>query len=473
LAEHTTAESSARAVPLFFLCFAAYVLVAPLYYASVDTLPLLLLELAAIGFLFMVVVVRRTSLALPRTLVAGIAILLVYPMIQLVPLPETWWRAIPGHSEYVAALDRFAAHVIGQGTIAIRHTLSVVPSDTEAGWLALLPPLACFAAALTLRVDDLPKLMLAMAVLAGLEGLLGLLQVGAGGGSIFYFRTGETYGTAVGTFVNRNHYAALLAMSLPIVVGVLVYDVRHTRHHRHRWDHRPTLLENIASERGLLFACAVAILLGLIFTRSRAGTATAAAGLVCSAILLARARSSAKHSRYLVPGLVAVSLALALAIGITPVLDNLEPRALQLHAEGRMLMTETTLTAAVEFLPFGSGLSTLVDVFPRFQPPQLAGLIDYAHNDYAQAFMELGIAAPIAVALLLAAYAMRMIELLREKGSRSFSILQIAAGIGLLPMILHSLFDFGLHMPALAMWFATLAGVLFHRGAESSDAHQN
>ena len=34
-------------------------------------------------------------------------------------------------------------------------------------------------------------------------------------------------------------------------------------------------------------------------------------------------------------------------------------------------------------------------------------------------------------------------------------------------MMLHSLFDFALHMPANAMWFATLAGVMFHQGADS------
>ena len=43
-------------------------------------------------------------------------------------------------------------------------------------------------------------------------------------------------------------------------------------------------------------------------------------------------------------------------------------------------------------------------------------------------------------------------------------MLQIAAGVGLLPLILHSLFDFALHMPANAMWFATLAGVMLHPG---------
>jgi hypothetical protein len=40
----------------------------------------------------------------------------------------------------------------------------------------------------------------------------------------------------------------------------------------------------------------------------------------------------------------------------------------------------------------------------------------------------------------------------------------------MLPMVLHSVFDFALHMPANAMWFSTLAGVMFHRGVEGGAA---
>jgi O-antigen ligase len=135
-----------------------------------------------------------------------------------------------------------------------------------------------------------------------------------------------------------------------------------------------------------------------------------------------------------------------------------------LSGEGRFAIYAATLRAAIEFLPFGSGLSTFASVFPRFQTGVFGGYIDYAHNDYLQFFMEAGLVAPVIVALLLATYVMRMGELLRRDRARSFTVLQIAAGVGMLPMILHSLFDFALHMPANAMWFATLAGVMLHPG---------
>ena len=66
---------------------------------------------------------------------------------------------------------------------------------------------------------------------------------------------------------------------------------------------------------------------------------------------------------------------------------------------------------------------------------------------------------------------MRMSDLLRRDAQRSFVVIQIAAGVGLLPIILHSVFDFALHMPSNAMWVATLAGVLFHPGVEDRPVH--
>ena len=105
----------------------------------------------------------------------------------------------------------------------------MVPSATEAGWLALLPPLACFFAVQWLLPGHVVRLLLAMAIFAGARGVLGLLQVRAGRDSIFYWLSDIAYGTASGTFVNHNHFAAMLAMMLPVIVGLLVFTIRYGR----------------------------------------------------------------------------------------------------------------------------------------------------------------------------------------------------------------------------------------------------
>ena len=252
------------------------------------------------------------------------------------------------------------------------------------------------------------------------------------------------------------------------MVGLLVSSMRPGRCRR-RNVARPGS-EDFA-RRAMLFGSAVLVLICLLFTRSRGGIASALVGLALSAILLVRARAASEGSSrtriatYLVVALVLVSLVLAVIIGVAPILERMEPDQLRLSAEGRYAIYAATFRAGMEFLPFGSGLGTYVDVFARFQGPTGQGaLFDYARNDYLQMFMEAGIPGVVAVALLIVAYAKRLSDLLWREGRRSFTLLQLGAAVGLLPMMLHSVFDFAIRMPANAIWYATLAGVMFHRG---------
>src|SRR5258708_32489737 len=100
--------------------------------------------------------------------------------------------------------------------------ISIVQTATEAGWLALLPALACFMAVQWFVPGHVVRVLLAMAIFAGIEALIGLLQVRAGRDSIFYWLSDVAHGTASGTFVNHNHFAAMVAMMLPVIVGLLV-----------------------------------------------------------------------------------------------------------------------------------------------------------------------------------------------------------------------------------------------------------
>jgi O-antigen ligase len=447
----------------FFFFLVVFLLLAPLYKASNRPVPLLLLELAAVGFLVTLAVhgaARAALTALPRPLAIAMGVLVIYPLVQLVPLPEALWRLVPGHAEYATVLERFA----GGDTARVIRAISIVPSATEAGWLALLPPLACFLAVQRLMPGHVVRLLLAMTIFAGLEALFGLLQVRAGRDSIFYVLSDVAFGTASGTFVNHNHFAAMMAMMLPVIVGLLVYTIRYGRRRV-----RPPAFAfdpDTLSQRIVVFLAAVLMLLALFFSGSRAGIATALAGLAFSSVLLARTRAGLKHANLIVAALVIAGIIVAGLIGLSPLLSRITPEQLGLSGQGRIALSAATLRAAIDFLPFGSGLSTFADVFPRYQVEVFGGFIDHAHNDYLQFFMETGLAAPVVVALGLASYVMRMAELLRRETTRSFIVLQIAAGVGLLPMILHSMFDFAIHMPANAMWFAALAGVMFHPGVE-------
>ena len=201
-----------------------------------------------------------------------------------------------------------------------------------------------------------------MTILTGIEALLGLLQVRAGRDSIFYGLSDVAFGTASGTFVNHNHFAAMLGMMLPVIVGLLVFTIRYGRRRQ-----RPPAFAfdpDALSQRVIVFLAAVLMLLCLFFTGSRAGIAAALAGLAFSSVLLARARAGLKHANLIVGALVVVGIAVAALIGLSPLLARITPEQLGLSGEGRVALSLATLRAAIDFLPFGSGLSTFADVFP-------------------------------------------------------------------------------------------------------------
>jgi O-antigen ligase len=216
----------------------------------------------------------------------------------------------------------------------------------------------------------------------------------------------------------------------------------------------------------ILFSIFVVILLlALLLTRSRAGIACGLIALaMASAALVWNAGSTQAKALLIV--VAASALLLGSYVGLTSVIERFGPDEISLGYGGRVELAKATLRAALDFLPFGSGLGTFADVFRRYQSDRLTGFVDHAHNDYAEAFLELGVAGVAAILLLAIAYVARWRELARARRSRSLGFLQISAGLGMLAVMLHGVFDFNFHIPANAIYFSFLAAVFFFIPAE-------
>ena len=103
----------------------------------------------------------------------------------------------------------------------------------------------------------------------------------------------------------------------------------------------------------------------------------------------------------------------------------------------------------------------------RFHPVDFPGVtITRAHNDYLEWLLELGLMAAVLIAVWLLFY-VRQWERVWKRGEwMQFRFVQAGAGIALLLMMLHSLMDFNLRIPANAVFTAFLAAVFFHRPLE-------
>jgi O-antigen ligase len=156
-------------------------------------------------------------------------------------------------------------------------------------------------------------------------------------------------------------------------------------------------------------------------------------------------------------------VAALISVGLEDLAKRVQADRLIVDANVRNAYTLSTLQAAQHFWPWGSGVGTFEAVFPRFQDLQTIGYVEYAHNDYPQLLMELGIfALPLmAAALYLAIHQLRHIKHSTQprKTIRNSTLQRQLAGLGALVLMLHSTVEFNMHIPALAITASFLVGV--------------
>jgi O-antigen ligase len=133
--------------------------------------------------------------------------------------------------------------------------------------------------------------------------------------------------------------------------------------------------------------------------------------------------------------------------------------------EIRGVMRHATVVLAALHLPWGSGIGSFVPVFQQAFPEALLrpNYINAAHNDYAQVWLEGGIAALLAAAACACALCLAVAAYLRgHAGERR---LVWAALLGIFALLAHAGADYALRTPALMTVAALLAAVLVAQGA--------
>lgn len=450
---------SAQSRALFFL-LAALLVCSPFFRAGGEPLASLALQLLAIPTLLL-------SLWSPAALrftplqAAAAASLILIPVIYLIPLPADWVDELPGRELY-----RQGFALLNAGDAGSFKPLSTQPHATLATALAMLPPLAVFLGVRRLDHGGCLLLVHLLLGIAVLQAILGLIQYGSAqsGSTLFAVADGHTH-SATGTYPNRNHLGGLFEMTLPLALALLLSaagrGLDRANGERDRWRRRAAFLSSHRGGAAIAYAIVSTVLLvGVIFTRSRAGITLTMLGLVLATLLFA-GRIGGRNVYGPTGTLVAIALGFGTAIGLAPVIARFSMQGLL--DDNRIPLFSATLTGIGEWLPMGSGPGTYPHVFPAFQPLELGQwFVNRAHNDYLETLFTSGVLGGALIAFGLALYLAQWVRLIRERNDRSPSrFLQIGAGIGLLLVALHEFVDYNLHTPANQVVFALLAGLFF------------
>jgi O-antigen ligase len=384
---------------------------------------------------------------------------------QLLPLPIM----LTSHGSAHELAQKGRALVFAPDTWS---TSSATPTQTWQVAVAALPPLAAFLCVALSGPEERRRLAFIIIMAAGASIAISVLQVMQGPDSPLRFFEITNDREAVGFFANRNHLASFLLVALMFAVAWLAWSSERLM---------AMVSVNAKSRRGdsvwlplLLAALAVlAILLGLMLSRSRAGLGLAGLAMIgvlvpaMSSYGFRRPQSNKNvHSTGLkgivVPAL-GVMLIIVMLMGAERVASRLGSDPTQ---DLRWVFGTTTMEQIWANLPFGTGLGSFVPAYAMAEPTNEMRFIyaNRAHNDLLEFVLETGIAGVLFVLLLVAWYVRRSFGLWFGTGwaqAQSFELyLARAASIATLAVLLHSLVDYPLRTTAMAVTFASLMGFL-------------
>jgi O-antigen ligase len=451
---------------------------AVLAFGGVQPLSYLLMEVCVFALLLVALIaqVRQGKVDLPIPLAMLPIIFLV--LLQTVPLPAHWvvWCS---PARLFPALGSTPQHA-GDGW----RTLSIDPHQT---WQALGKLLAyCGAFVLAALVFDSSRrrstLVRALITLGCLEAAYGMFQYLQGYQKIFTYSKVFYTADATGTYINRNHYAGFLELIIPLLIAALFYSFQSWS----RW-RRSGARAAASGEAGaggfqplfFIFLLAIATV-GLLFSTSRGGILACLLSIMFM-VLLGLLKIDKKAWMAGTVLFLFVVVGYGTWIGLGPVLTRFEQLGEpgEIQREGRLEIWEGAFHLMHGYPIAGTGLGTFGEVYRRYQTYQVTGYVDHAHNDYVEFASETGIVGAAFLFIPIFYLLGKMIFSFMDEPRRFARAVTLGCIGSVLALLIHSMTDFNLQIPANALIFAVVLGIGYkvvclepramRRGAESRD----
>ena len=353
-----------------------------------------------------------------------------------------WWALITcldsGASVYWNPLNGPVLGLLAIGALQLLFHGTAYPFLTRVMLLKLAAYfLVLFLVAQAFRErKDLYKLAWFLMGFGFLVSLLAIIQHFTSASEIYWLSDLKIEGEPFGPYVNRNHFAGFVELTLPTGLAMMAF-------------------------RGLkrdIFPLAILLTVvpvtALMLSASRGGIIGFSLEIVVL-VLLARSRKAWQGQRATVAAIVALVAVGAVAwVGISRAVERFSETSIHDVTLGRRASMFRGAAHIFRDHPIkGTGLGTMIDVFPAYEPAYDGKLIDHVHDDYIEGLAETGLLGGICGALFLwVLYQEARKNFAAEQGHLSRAI-HAGAIMAVSGLLLHSFVDFNLQIPANALLF--------------------
>jgi tetratricopeptide (TPR) repeat protein len=432
---------------------------------------------AAISLCFLVKIAFTKGASLTWTWAyIPVAAFLAIAAVQLAPLPVRLARFISPNtvaqkSELLQELDSASVpltHVaISFYSYATRHDLRLVLSVA-----------AVFAVVVNVfrQPAQISRLLRAIVAIGTAVFVLALAQDVFGNDRIYWVGAIVGGGAHSGPFINHSHYAQFANLCIGAALGLIYMQVHQD------FVHRPVTPTSIAEYLGSPEARSVWVLSAITMIGAATVFVSLSRGGMISMMiagafttLVLSARKSLRGTGWIMAVMGLGAFICVLYIGFDAVYERLGTLGRMSGLQGsRREILRDVASAWVKFPLTGTGLGTHEVVYPMFDRSAVPALAAQAENEYAQAAEETGAAGFLALAGFGAIVWHSYVRTIRS----AHVPVQSAAyglGFGLAAIMVHSLSDFGQHLPANASLSAIFCALLLRlpRLAQDEDAERD
>lgn len=400
---------------------------------------------AWIAIVAAVLFARRPRIAEARGAALILAAAILLCLVQLVPLPPSLWRALPGRGAFTDLLI---------SPPDLWRPWSLVPGATMNALFSLVVPVAVLVLVTGVSEEQKPLIPVAVLAVIVLALLVGLLQF-TGTGIVNPFVNG-TSGAVDGMIANRNHFALLLAIGLLIapVWGVSIGSPSRMR-------------------ASIALGLVPLLVLTILASGSRAGIVLGAVALVLGFVLARRGVKSVlrRYPRWTLP---AIGIGVFVLIVIFVLASVAADRAVSFNRLTELDSSDDirrrglpTVVAIIRaYFPFGTGMGSFDPVFRMHEPFALLKptYFNHAHNDFFEVVLTAGLPGLVLLTAAIGWWTWRSVAAWRG----SAPIPKLGSAI-LLLILLASIVDYPARTP-IVMAIATIAAIWLGGAGRSSAA---
>jgi len=342
-------------------------------------------------------------------------------------------------------------------------TLSLIPTRTVQESLELLTYfLLGFLIIKTItQRHQIMRLIYLLVIMGMAEALYGLFELYRGEPRILFYKKIFNLDSATGTFVNRNHFSGYLEMIIPLAIGLIIARADFFSLSKMNWREKIVHLARKWLSVDLIVISGIVLMsLAIILSKSRSGVFLLVFTFILffelTVLYLTRARHQQRWTRNFLIVMFIIITFFSLYVGIEATIQRFSLD--QLLKGGRPLYWNNVTMIIGRFPLFGMGLGSFGSLYPSFEKGVELdyGHLSHAHNDYLEYFAELGLFGGILLIGGILFMTVNSFLIWKERKHPEAKGWALGGIIAVVAILIHSLTDFNLHIPANMLLFTVV-----------------